>query len=75
MKLSIIIPCYNEKNTIEQILYKIKNCQPSNKEIIVIDDYSTDGTRELLETKLKGLYDNLILNQSKTVKVFQLRMV
>lgn len=73
MKLSIIIPCYNEKNTIEQILYKIKNCQPSNKEIIVIDDYSTDGTRELLETKLKGLYDNLILNQSNNGKGFSIK--
>ena len=48
MKLSIIIPCFNEKNTIEQIIKAVKNCPVIDKEIIVVDDFSTDGTRELL---------------------------
>ncbi|MBO8242347.1 glycosyltransferase family 2 protein [Prochlorococcus marinus XMU1410] len=48
MKLSIIIPCYNEKNTIEEIINSVKNCPVIDKEIIVVDDFSTDGTRELL---------------------------
>ena len=51
-KLSIIIPCYNEKNTINIILNKIieslKNYKILNYEIIIIDDCSNDGTRELL---------------------------
>ena len=53
MKLSVIIPCYNEKRTIEKIIDKIyKFSNIKNKEIIVVDDGSTDGTREILK-KLK----------------------
>ena len=53
MKLSVIIPCYNEKRTIEKIIDKIyKFSNIKNKEIIFVDDGSTDGTREILK-KLK----------------------
>lgn len=50
MTLSIIIPVYNEIGTIKQILEKIKKAQLNNiqKEIIIIDDGSTDGTKEFL---------------------------
>ena len=48
MLLSVIIPCFNEKNTILELLEKVKAVD-INKEIIVIDDNSTDGTRELLK--------------------------
>ena len=52
-KLSIVIPCYNEKNTIENILKKInqslKNYNILKFEIIIVDDYSTDGTSKLLK--------------------------
>lgn len=51
-KLSIIIPAYNEKNTIETIIEKVKTVdlgQDIQKEIIVIDDGSKDGTREILQ--------------------------
>ena len=47
MKLSIIVPVYNEKQTIAQILKRIEET-PYDKEIIVVDDFSTDGTREIL---------------------------
>src|SRR3989475_4827209 len=47
MKLSIVVPVYNEKRTINQILERIEKV-PYEKEIIVVDDYSTDGTRESL---------------------------
>lgn len=47
MKLSVIIPCYNEKNTILDILGKIETVS-LDKEIIIVDDCSTDGTREIL---------------------------
>jgi glycosyltransferase involved in cell wall biosynthesis len=47
MKLSVIIPVYNEKNTIEIILERVK-AVALEKEIILVDDFSTDGTRELL---------------------------
>jgi glycosyltransferase involved in cell wall biosynthesis len=49
MKLSIIVPVYNEKLTINQVLERIQNT-PYEKEIIVVDDYSTDGTREILRS-------------------------
>ena len=47
MKLSIVVPVYNEKQTILQILERIEKT-PYEKEIIVVDDHSTDGTREVL---------------------------
>jgi glycosyltransferase involved in cell wall biosynthesis len=59
MKISIIIPVYNEEKTIIQILEKV-NKQKSNLnlEIIISDDGSTDSTKELLEAN-KSLYDNV----------------
>ena len=47
MNLSVIIPAYNEKNTIREILKRVRQ-QQMHKEIIIVDDYSTDGTREIL---------------------------
>lgn len=47
MKLSVIIPVYNEADTIEETLARVRRVQ-LEKEIIVVDDCSTDGTRELL---------------------------
>ncbi len=50
MKLSVIIPAYNEKNTIEEIIHHVLNVEIGpEKEIIVVDDCSQDGTREILE--------------------------
>jgi glycosyltransferase involved in cell wall biosynthesis len=55
MKLSVLIPVYNEKNSIQEILSRVQKI-PIEKEIIVIDDCSTDGTRELLPSlKEKGV--------------------
>lgn len=60
MKLSIIVPVFNEKNTIAEILKRIEAVDLSAaKEIIIIDDGSTDGTREILKTlenKYKIIY-------------------
>jgi len=50
-KLSIIIPVYNEKNTILEIIKKVEEVKLKDidKEIIIIDDFSTDGTRDILK--------------------------
>ena len=63
MKLSIIIPCYNECKTIEAIINKIKNLNNYEKEIIVIDDCSNDGTKEILEKVKQDNIQKLIFRQ------------
>jgi glycosyltransferase involved in cell wall biosynthesis len=52
--LSVIIPCYNEINTIASIIEAVRNSPYEKKEIIIVDDYSTDGTREKLQSQYDG---------------------
>jgi glycosyltransferase involved in cell wall biosynthesis len=73
MKISIIIPCYNEVSTIETIIKKINEEKKFHKEIIVVDDFSSDGTREILKNKLSGSIDHLILNEKNFGKGYSLR--
>ena len=54
MKLSIIIPCYNEIATIDEIIDAVNNSPYPDKEIIIIDDYSTDGTRDKLKNTIEA---------------------
>ena len=56
--LSIIIPCYNEKNTIKTIIEKVIKVEPSNKQIIVVDDYSNDGSIDEIK-KIVKLYPDI----------------
>tara|TARA_Y100000816_G_scaffold180695_1_gene130751 strand:- start:18017 stop:18733 length:717 start_codon:yes stop_codon:yes gene_type:complete len=49
MNLSVIIPVYNEVRTINQIINKVLNVKTQYKEIIIVDDNSTDGTKKELE--------------------------
>lgn len=66
--LSVVIPCFNEVSTIKLILERVREAAPKEKEIIVVDDFSTDGTRALLESSLGGLCDCVIFqsrNQGK----------
>jgi glycosyltransferase involved in cell wall biosynthesis len=57
MKLSIVIPIYNEKATLEEI-FQLVQATPYDKEIIAVDDASTDGSRDIL-TRLAQQYDNV----------------
>ena len=50
MMLSVIIPCFNEVNTLKSLLDAVRSSGIKNQEIIVVDDCSTDGTRELLKS-------------------------
>jgi glycosyltransferase involved in cell wall biosynthesis len=52
MKLSIVIPCYNEMNTIETIVHKVRTVDLNglSRELVIVDDGSKDGTRDYLNT-------------------------
>lgn len=66
--LSIVIPCYNEKDSIRTIVEKVREAPIINKEIIVVDDMSRDGTREILEKEITPLVSKVIyheVNQGK----------
>jgi glycosyltransferase involved in cell wall biosynthesis len=60
MKVSIVIPCYNEKNTIEQIVEAVRNAPLESREIIVVDDCSQDGTQAVLKEKISQMVDQVI---------------
>jgi glycosyltransferase involved in cell wall biosynthesis len=68
MKLSIVIPCYNERETILEIVEAVRRSSVPDKEIIVVDDCSKDGTREVLKDKIAPLVDKIVyheVNQGK----------
>ena len=68
MILSVIIPCFNEKNTIKEIIFAVKNSSYQHQEIIIVDDFSTDGTREILQNEIEPMVDKIIYqthNQGK----------
>ena len=67
-KLTIVIPCYNEKDSLMEILDKINNCPIKNKEIIIVDDMSTDGTREMLRETVEPMVDKVIYHEANTGK-------
>ena len=66
-KLSIVIPCYNEEGTIELILEDVDEVQLDKikKEIIIIDDYSSDNTRKILKRLSKTRKDLKVIYQPK----------
>jgi glycosyltransferase involved in cell wall biosynthesis len=61
--ITIIIPCYNEVRTIEIIVNKILKLNKYEFEIIIVDDYSIDGTREILKDKLSNKVSLIIYNE------------
>lgn len=66
--LSIVIPCYNEKNSIHAIIDKVLKAPVAKKEIIVVDDKSKDGTSEILDREIAPLVSKVIhheVNQGK----------
>ena len=73
MKTSIIIPCYNEKSTIRDIVEKVNSHKDINKEIILVDDYSVDGTRSIIENDLVDKVDQIILNNKNYGKGYSIR--
>lgn len=63
MKLTVIIPCFNEMNTIATVVDAVNNSPYDNKEIIIVDDFSTDGTREKLKDEIEKRVDKVIYHE------------
>ena len=72
MKISIIIPCYNEKNFILEILKKINQIKDLDYEIIIVDDASFDGSREILKQN-SNLYSKLLINEKNFGKGYSVK--
>ncbi len=73
MKLTIVIPCYNEAKTIRAIVERVRAAPIASKEIIIVDDCSRDGTRDLLRTQLSALVDRVIYHDTNQGKGAALR--
>lgn len=73
MKLSVIIPCYNEVGTIEEIIDAVRASAYPDKEIIIVDDHSTDGTRDVLRQKIAKIVDQIIYHDVNRGKGAALR--
>lgn len=73
MKISIIIPVFNEVNTLKILLKKVIESPLDDKEIIIIDDYSIDGTRNLLQNNLELKVDKIIYNEKNYGKGYSVR--
>ena len=72
VRLSVVVPVYNEVRTVEQLLEKVREV-PLQLEVIVVDDGSTDGTRDLLPRLEGTLIDTLVLHERNRGKGAALR--
>lgn len=68
LKLSVVIPCYNEKSTIREIIDAVKGSPYRNMEIILVDDCSCDGTREIIRADIAGEVDVVIYHETNQGK-------
>jgi glycosyltransferase involved in cell wall biosynthesis len=73
LRLSVVIPCYNEVATVERVVDAVRRSPVPHKEIVLVDDGSTDGTRELIQTKLADRVDRVVLHDGNRGKGAALR--
>jgi glycosyltransferase involved in cell wall biosynthesis len=73
MKVSVVIPVFNERNTIEQIVNAVRAADVGEIEIIVVDDASTDGTQQVLKEKVSSRADKIIFQPRNMGKGAALR--
>jgi len=73
IKISIVIPCFNESNSIKDIINAVIDSPVPNKEIIIVDDCSTDGTRDILQQQIGPLVDKIIYQDKNQGKGAALR--
>jgi len=73
MKLSVVIPVYNEASTIGEIVDAVLDAPVDDLEIIIVDDCSTDGTRDVLTSGIVGKVDKVLLHDVNRGKGAALR--
>ena len=73
MKLSVVIPCYNESKTIRAIVDRVRSAPVKDMEIIIVDDCSRDGTRDLLRTQIAPLVAKIVFHEVNQGKGAALR--
>jgi len=73
LRLSVVIPCYNELATLEQVLDAVQAAPVAEKEIVLVDDASTDGTTELIREKLAPRVDRVVYHEHNQGKGAALR--
>lgn len=73
MKVSVVIPCYNEHETIEALVRAVRSSVIANLEIVLVDDCSTDGSREIIEERLREIADVVIRHPENRGKGATLR--
>ncbi|MBD1159441.1 glycosyltransferase family 2 protein [Pelagibacterales bacterium SAG-MED19] len=67
-KITIIIPCYNEIKFLEKVVKRVKKNRIKDKQIIIVDDFSTDGTKKLLKNKIENSVDKVIYHKKNMGK-------
>lgn len=73
VKLSVVIPCYNEVKTLREIVSAVRNSGYKDLEIIVVDDCSTDGSRDLLKGELSDAVEKVLFHEKNQGKGSALR--
>lgn len=72
--ISVVIPCYNESTTIAELLMAVSSALPESAEVILVDDGSDDGTKELLQGEMADMIDKLIVQPVNRGKGAALRV-
>lgn len=62
-KLTVVIPCYNERENIINIVNRVKEVKVPSLEIIVVDDASTDGTTDIVREKIEPIVDQVVYHE------------
>ncbi|HVW20044.1 MAG TPA: glycosyltransferase family 2 protein [Opitutaceae bacterium] len=73
MRVSVVIPCYNEAKTIRALVDRVRAAPGPAKEIIIVDDGSRDGTRDILRTQIAPLVERVIFHEANQGKGAALR--